>query len=144
MKKCHFVRFFKHITHHNTNVLWYKNFKHPQTQDCFNLILSGLDPKLFEHRENPFIDFYCSSPIPLKVALDHLGIELSFNRQLAPKVWERLSLSLSLGTTTPILSIEVIPCSQKILAIPDIIFFISQRKDYWEEFQCTVAASTLY
>lgn len=138
--------FLKHVTHDNTNMPWYKNFEHPQTQGYLdtqgylNLTLSGLDPKLFDQRENPFLDFYYSSSISLKVALDYLEIELRFYTQLAPKVWE----SLSLGMPTPILSIEVIPCSQKILATPDTVFLLCQRKDSWEEFQRTVGASTLY
>lgn len=123
MKNCRFVRFFKHLTHHNTHIPQYKNFKHPQTQGYFSLTLSGLDPKLFEHRENPFLDLYCSSSIPLKAALDYLEIELSFYTHLTPKLWD----SLSLGITTPILSIEVIPCSQKILAIPDTFSYSKER-----------------
>lgn len=126
---------FKHITQHNTNTPWYKNFKHPQfqryldIQGYFNLTLSGLKPKLFECRGNPFLDFYCSSSTPLKVALDYLEIELSLYTHLTPKVWENLIL----GMTTPILCIEVTPYNQKILAIPDTVFLVSQRKHYWEE-----------
>lgn len=130
MKNCHFVILIKHITHHNTNMPWYKNFKHPQTQVYSFRSWSKV---LWTQRESIHWLLHSYS-ILLKVALDCPEIELNFYTQLTPKAWE----SLSLGMKTPILFIEMIPCSQKMLAIPDTVFPLSQRKGYWEEFQRTV------